>query len=209
MNDIETLLQRVHAEIEAAASEEALREAEVRYLGKKGEVTALLKNLGHLPPEERREAGRAVNEARARIEKLLADRREKLEAERLRKELFDDGFDFNLPRFRCPRGRPWHPVSIVSSRVSALRAVGHHGARYPRWKPNITISTAQHSGGHPLGMPGHVWLKNGCLLRHTHLPAGAGHARACAAASRHFPGPRFRYERTDASHEQRSTRSKA
>ena len=51
MNDIETLLHRAQADIDSAACEEHLREIEVRYLGKKGEVTLLLKSLGQLPHE--------------------------------------------------------------------------------------------------------------------------------------------------------------
>ncbi len=206
MNEIETLLHRAEADIAAAASGEALREIEVRYLGKKGEVTSLLKGLGQLPPEERREAGRAVNEVRARLEERIAARREELEAARLRAELSDEGFDFTLPGIALP-SRPgcWHPVSIVSSRVErAFEQMGFMVLDYPEVETeHYNFDALNIPADHPArDMQDTFWLRNGCLLR-THTSPGQVRAmREHEPPFRAiFPGRVFRYERTDASHE--------
>ena len=58
-------------EIKAAQDMEALKELRVRYLGKKGALTALLRRMGELDPEQRPAAGRKANNLRKKIEELL------------------------------------------------------------------------------------------------------------------------------------------
>lgn len=206
MNHIETLLFRAQADIDSAACEEHLREIEVRYLGKKGEVTVLLKSLGQLPPDQRRELGRAVNDARARIEEHISARRAQLETKRLRSELLDDGFDFTLPAIPLPsRCGGWHPVSIVSSRVErAFEQMGFMVLDYPEVETEYyNFDALNIPVDHPArDMQDTFWLKNGCLLR-THTSPGQVRAmREHEPPLRAiFPGRVFRYERTDASHE--------
>ena len=69
---MEQELQRIKAEaldaIKGAANQQALQDIRVKYLGKKGEVTALLKGLGKLSPEERPKAGALVNAVREALE---------------------------------------------------------------------------------------------------------------------------------------------
>ena len=64
MNAISDLQESALAEIEACADLQQLDELRVRYLGKKGEITAQLKSLGQMEPEQRRSFGQAVNAAR-------------------------------------------------------------------------------------------------------------------------------------------------
>ena len=63
MKQLLELMGQAHEEISAAASLVALDEVRVRYMGKKGLLTDQLKQLGQLPPEERREAGQEINKA--------------------------------------------------------------------------------------------------------------------------------------------------
>ena len=69
------------ARLGAAADPEELRAAETEVLGKRSELSALNQRLGQLPADERRKAGRLVNEARQRLQALADDRRRQLEAE--------------------------------------------------------------------------------------------------------------------------------
>ena len=62
------LVAQAEAAIAAAADLRGLDDLRVQYLGKKGSVTELLKNLGKLPPEQRRDAGQAVNAAKQALQ---------------------------------------------------------------------------------------------------------------------------------------------
>jgi phenylalanyl-tRNA synthetase alpha chain len=93
IDELPGLTERGTARIADATDLDALRAVEADLLGKKGELTALKKRLGGLDPDERRQAGQAVNEARAALEAALADRFAHLEAharaERLAAERLD------------------------------------------------------------------------------------------------------------------------
>ena len=78
----------------AAEELEALR---VKYLGKKGELTAVLKQMGKLSPEERPVMGQAANEVRSALEKAIEEGREKLAAAKLEKQLRDEALDVTIP----------------------------------------------------------------------------------------------------------------
>ncbi|RKY61614.1 MAG: phenylalanine--tRNA ligase subunit alpha, partial [Candidatus Latescibacterota bacterium] len=96
---------------------EALR---VRYLGRKGALTLLLREIGKLPPEERPIAGRAGSEAREKLEGLFRERREVLRKAQTRKE----ALDVTLPGRRPPLGKR-HPLTqIVDEIVDIFRGMG-------------------------------------------------------------------------------------
>jgi phenylalanyl-tRNA synthetase alpha chain len=100
------------AAVEEARSMDALEALRVRYLGKKGELTAVLKQMGRLPAEERPVVGEAANRVRAELEAGLDRRREALrellQAERLRAE----SLDVTLPGSPVSVGRK-HPLSLA------------------------------------------------------------------------------------------------
>ena len=87
------ILAAAKAELEKAADPKALEEARVRYLGKKGELTAILKQMGSLSAEERPVIGQLANEVRSQIEELLESTgtqlKAKLQQERLKAETLD------------------------------------------------------------------------------------------------------------------------
>ena len=72
------LAREAKAELSACTSEDQLQSLETQYLGKKGGITALLKTLGTLAPEERKEVGQLANEIKAELEALFRERREQL-----------------------------------------------------------------------------------------------------------------------------------
>jgi len=87
MQELERIVERALGEFRAAGEPAALENAKARYLGKTGELTALLKGLGGLAPEERRSAGARINAAKDRIERALESRRAEL-AGRQRRPIF-------------------------------------------------------------------------------------------------------------------------
>jgi phenylalanyl-tRNA synthetase alpha chain len=116
-------LQRIEAEalaqVARAASLKDLEDARLAYLGKKGELTAVLRGMGQLPPEERPAAGQLVNEARARIEAALADAQSGLSARLLAARLRDEAVDVTLPGARRGLGHR-HPLTLVTEQISEV-----------------------------------------------------------------------------------------
>ncbi len=96
MDALPELLQTAQATIAGAGDLAALDQARVRYLGKKGVLTERLKALGQLPPEERRQAGQAINDAKQALETALAGRKIELEAAALDARLAGEAIGFTV-----------------------------------------------------------------------------------------------------------------
>ncbi len=121
LQEIEPLTESALAELRAAADAAALDQARVKFLGSNGAFTALMKQLGTLPKEERPAAGKQINEAKARIEQLLGERRAELE---LKAALPKEPTDFTLPGRRPVIGKR-HPLTQVTDDiVRSFRKIG-------------------------------------------------------------------------------------
>src|SRR3954470_20189993 len=94
---LDQLRSEAEAAIAQATSTGELEELRVRYLGRKSELTGILRSIATLPPEERGPTGKAANEARATLEEVLDLRTKALEAEELEKRLQTDRIDVSLP----------------------------------------------------------------------------------------------------------------
>ena len=121
MNDVESLEQNILAEIASAADETALDSVRVSALGKKGAVSELLKSLGAMSPEERREKGPLFNGLRDRITTAIAGRKTVLAREQLDQRLAFERVDVTLPSRPEPRGSI-HPVAQVQDEITAIFA---------------------------------------------------------------------------------------
>ena len=88
---------------------EALR---IKYLGKKGELTAVLRGMGQLTPEERPIVGQIANEVRADIEAAMTARKETLAAEALERRLKEEKLDVTMPGTAAKMGHV-HPLNLV------------------------------------------------------------------------------------------------
>ncbi len=117
--DLDRLTQQALAAIDSATDPAALEQVRVQYLGKKGELTAQMKTLGGLPPEERPRAGQAINEAKERVQAALETRREALTAAALDARLAAEAIDVTLPGRGQSTGG-FHPVSRVLDRVGEI-----------------------------------------------------------------------------------------
>jgi phenylalanyl-tRNA synthetase alpha chain len=117
MSDLDTTLQRI-----AAASDlPALDSERVAALGKNGWVTALLKTLGQMSPEERQVRGPAIQAQRARIAEAIEARKAELEAAELERRLATERIDLSLPAPFAPQGSV-HPVSQVMDELAEIFA---------------------------------------------------------------------------------------
>jgi phenylalanyl-tRNA synthetase alpha chain len=97
MTDLAQLRSEAETAVRGAGSTGELEELRVRYLGRKSELTATLRSIGELPPEERGPVGKAANEVRIALEGLLAERTAELEASELDSRLAEDRIDITLP----------------------------------------------------------------------------------------------------------------
>jgi len=107
--------------IAAAGDEAALEDLRVRALGKKGEISEMMRGLGRMTPEERREAGPRLNALKDRINAAIAERRAALEDAALEARLAGEWRDVTLPARARPAGSV-HPVPRVMEEVAAIFA---------------------------------------------------------------------------------------
>jgi phenylalanyl-tRNA synthetase alpha chain len=113
---IRTIVEGAREEIERAATRRDLEEVRVKYLGKRGTLTQLLRGLPDLPPGERPIVGREANEAKAGIESELAARQTVLEGLERQARLAADGPDLTLPGRRVGPGG-LHPLTLVHDEI--------------------------------------------------------------------------------------------
>lgn len=122
--DLEARQALYLADIAKAHSVDALEEVRLRALGKQGEITQLMKSLGGMSPDERKEKGEAFNQVRGALQDALAARREALEADALRISLAKEWEDVSLPGPSLQKGRI-HPLS--QAMFDALEILGDMG----------------------------------------------------------------------------------
>ena len=89
-----------------------LNDLRVKYLGKKGELTSVLRGMGGLTPEERPIIGALVNKVRDELEKIIQEKEERFKQEELNKKLEEEKIDITLPSTKIKRGS-LHPVNRI------------------------------------------------------------------------------------------------
>ena len=119
MQSLSELIARATSEIDAAADLVALDAVRVSLLGKKGALTARLKSLGQLAPEERAVAGQEINQAKQQVQAALNARREALETASLEAKLAADAVDVTLPGRGAGIGG-FHPVTRAMLRIQKI-----------------------------------------------------------------------------------------
>ena len=107
------------AALEAAPDSAQLEQLRVRYLGKKGELTNLLKQMGQLPPDQRPAMGQLANEVRAALEAALERRAQALEQQALEQRLAAEAVDVTIPG-KPPRLGHRHPMSIALGEIEQV-----------------------------------------------------------------------------------------
>jgi phenylalanyl-tRNA synthetase alpha chain len=179
---VDDLVSQAQERFAAATDAAALENAKARFLGKEGALTVLLKGLGKLDPEQKREMGARINQAKQQVEELLTARRAALAQAELDARLASETIDVTLPgRGRAPGGI--HPVIRTWERVEAIfRSIGFDVADGPEVENDWTNFTALNN---PLDHPArsmqdtfYVDMNDADGLPH----AQAAHQGQCAGA---------------------------
>ncbi len=118
MDQIQQLIDEAKRALEQAATTQDVQTAEIRYLGSKGSLQALLRTVGSLPREERPAFGARVNAAKEELSACVARRRSALEALEREARLEHERLDVTMPGKPVPHGRV-HPLSATVRRVKA------------------------------------------------------------------------------------------
>ena len=116
---IENLKNQALEEIAKSESSKELNDLRVKYLGKKGELTSILRGMGELSPEERPEMGALVNSAKQEVENEIQEKEKELAKKELQERLEKEEIDITLPSQKIRRGSK-HPLNRVIEEVEDL-----------------------------------------------------------------------------------------
>ncbi len=115
MNDLEGLKEQALKELESVKSSEELQQVKAKYLGRKGILTTALKKIKEIPPEERRDYGRRVNELKSLIEEKLREKEEEVRRRELEEELSKEWVDLTIPLKNTVGSL--HPLTLTLERI--------------------------------------------------------------------------------------------
>ncbi|NNE05051.1 MAG: phenylalanine--tRNA ligase subunit alpha [Xanthomonadales bacterium] len=124
MEQVDDIVLQAREELASCENTQRLEEIRVHYLGRRGRITELLKTLGSIEPDQRREFGQAVNAAKKELSEQITVARARLEAQLLEQQLAEEQVDVTLPGRGGQRGG-LHPVTLAMQRIIDL--FGHLG----------------------------------------------------------------------------------
>ena len=140
--NLDALRDELLVEVDAAPDLEALEALRVSALGRQGRITELMKGLGQVAAEERRERGQALNIVKDAVAGAIASRQEALEAVALDARLIEERIDMTLPPRPQPEGRI-HPISqTIDEMVAIFCEMGFEVAEGPHIETDFNNFTA-------------------------------------------------------------------
>ncbi|MCR4667791.1 MAG: phenylalanine--tRNA ligase subunit alpha [Clostridia bacterium] len=116
---LRTMLENALTELRNAASEKDTEEIRIRFLGKKGEITEVMKSMGKLSPEERKELGRAANEVKDQIQESLKAKAEEIKRKAREGRLRAERIDVTEPGVPVEYGVK-HPITQVIEEITDI-----------------------------------------------------------------------------------------
>ena len=136
------LREKAMAELTAVEDAAGLDSIRVKYLGKKGELTAVLKQMGKLSAEERPVMGQLANEIRAELEQKMEERKQELAAIMLERKLKEEAIDVTMPGKGVKIGHK-HPMYLALDEIKDIFiGMGFTVLDGPRWSWLSSTSTA-------------------------------------------------------------------
>jgi phenylalanyl-tRNA synthetase alpha chain len=202
-----TALQaRALAELDTIGTSEALEEWRTRHLGReRGELTAVLKGLGKLPPEQRKAIGQAANTVKVELERQLEERAKTLHAAETAAALERERIDVTLPGRQVPRGH-MHPISATIREISRIfRLMGYQTLEGPEVETDYyNFQALNLPPDHPArDMQDTFWVVPGQILLRTQTSPNQIRImeRMPPPVRAIVPGKVYRHEAIDASHE--------
>lgn len=121
LTELEALCGEAERAFDKAVSTEALYEVKVKFLGKQGSISTILKEVGKLEPEKRKEVGKKANEIRDRLENLYSSRQSQLKTTELNASLSQSKIDVTLPGLKAVHGSS-HPIWKVTKEICDIFA---------------------------------------------------------------------------------------
>jgi len=176
VTQLETLRQEAQTAIAAADTLERLEELRVAYLGKKGQLSAIMRQMGQLSAEERPQFGAIANTVKEAVQAGLDERRTKLQAERLQAKLESETIDVTMPGVFRPLGHV-HPLNSTTDRIiDIFVGLGYTVATGPEIETDYyNFEALNFLPDHPArDMQDTLYLPDGNLLR-THTSNGQIH----------------------------------
>ena len=191
--------------IKEAANSSEVEELRVKLLGKKGELTDMLKDLKNMAIEERKQFGQEANELKNELSEFLEEKFKELSANDVKKSLSSgSSFDISLPGTQFKVGS-LHPVTIVQKEIERIfTGMGFNIVDGPEAEEEFfNFEALNIPKNHPArDMQDTYWLENGSLLRTHTSPCQVRAMQKYGAPLKVIaPGRCFRNESTDASHE--------
>ena len=184
--------ERVLKNIEEARASANLEQIRVGVLGKKGELTGLLRGMGKLPPEERPKMGQLVNDVRAALEAKLEERAAELAEKEKQARLAAETIDVTLPGPERGAGSI-HPMNIALRRmVEIFVGMGYEAVEGPEVEfDHYNFELLNIPKNHPArDAQDTFYVNDNIVLRTPHLPgAGPHHDHPQAAYPRDLPRP--------------------
>lgn len=164
---LEAIKAAAKSAVSAAAGEKEIEELRVKYLGKKGELTAMLKQMGSLAPEERPAAGQLVNEAKQWLESLIAQKKDELKSKATELKLKAETLDITMPGKEVAAGG-LHPINIVvNDMIDIFQSMGFDVVDGPEVETDYyNFECLNVPADHPArDMQDTFYLADGLLLR--------------------------------------------
>jgi len=212
LSELDAVLRQAREELAQAGDSEALESWRVSYMGRRGHLTLLLRQVGSLPEEERRTVGAGVNQAKDRLEQLLSERQDSLREAEASRRLEEGGIDVTLPGRPVSVGRLHPTTQIVREICDAFVSMGFDIAEGPEveWE-SYNFDALNIPRDHPArDMWDTLWVdwtdptdQGRRMLMRTHTsPMQARIMESIQPPVRVLvPGKCYRYEAADATHE--------
>ncbi len=201
---LDRLLKEAEQKIKSVSSLQEADGLRIKYLGRKSEMTSILKNLGRLEPDMRPKVGRASNEVKKKIEQLLAEKNEELSDEIFTLIGETERIDITEPGVMQARGH-LHPITRIRIEIEDIfTSMGFTIATGPEVETDYyNFEALNIPPDHPArDIQDTIWTEDGNLLRtHTSCVQIRTMEKFKPPIRVIAPGRVFRYEETDASHE--------
>ncbi|MFM7789068.1 MAG: phenylalanine--tRNA ligase subunit alpha, partial [Microcystis panniformis] len=200
---LKTLAAKAENSIEQTTTLEDLEQLRVNYLGKKGELSQILREMGKLSPEDRPRLGAIANEVKELVQSLLESRRESLNNAQIQAKLAAETLDVTLPALSRPLGRI-HPLnSTVDRMIDIFVGLGYSIATGPQVESDYyNFEALNIPADHPArDMQDTFFLRDGRLLRTHTSPVQIRYMESHEPPIRIVaPGRVYRRDTVDATH---------
>ncbi|MGF1480097.1 MAG: phenylalanine--tRNA ligase subunit alpha [Cyanophyceae cyanobacterium] len=165
--ELESLQHQAAKAIALATTLEQLEQLRVSYLGKKGQLSQILRGMGKLGPEERPRVGALANQVKEKLQALLESQRQDLQAAQIQAQLQAETLDVTMPGVRRPLGRV-HPLTSTIDRILGIFiGLGYTDSEGPQIETDYYNFEALNTpADHPArDMQDTLYLSGGRLLR--------------------------------------------